>query len=524
MKRSVFAALLAVVAVALAAKPTGAGVLPNTPATASVENLVKSEPWHGQSCLQLSEVRIDTGTIVATAADYEMDGTMWVAYSNSNTQRVYLARSTDHGATWQGVMAMSTVPLALVTHLGLVVTPGDLADSAFAYVFLIHPDNNGDMLCVRVEKDGSNFVTSLVHGGPEVINNFRVCRDYDIPPYWLYCIAGDDDHVHPDLDDFLMRSTDYGKTWTKLNDLEFFSDGSIAAGAGTYLYIAGYVGGAAQGSKGVLDLAVNSFRGSPGYWTERPVMVDTFPVKDPVIAPSFVLPEQDAVIWTLYSHDFNGSGDWDMLYVYSTDAGASWNGPERMSGDGDVSEVCGDIKPFTEPGNTRVDASFIYEQPADWGVYRRDGEQANPTTWSPKLRININHAQPDQSVRPLLVYSPGGPSDHAGCVFVGPVYKNVYFNAPWLPGVAEEASAKLEAGFSVAPNPAGENVRFALPRVAGARVVVYDAAGREVLRLPADADFSWDRTDARGDRVPAGVYIVRLVAPERSVSRRLVLR
>jgi hypothetical protein len=523
MKRSVFAILLAVVAVALAAKPTGAGVLPNTPATASVENLVKSEPWHGQSCFQPPDVRIDTGTIVATAADYEMDGTMWVAYSNSNTQKVYLARSTDHGATWQGVRAISTTPPHLQTHLGLVVTPGDLADSAFAYVFLIHPDNNGDMVCVRVTKDGSDYLTFVVHGGPEVINNFRACRSYDIAPYHLYCIAGDDDHT-PGLDDFLMRSTDDGKTWTKVYDMERASDGSIAAGAGSYIYVAAYVGYPPH--KGALLLQVNTNYGEPGFWGPLNVVEpDTYTVMDPVITPSFVLPEQDAVIWVLYSHDYQGSGDWDMLYAYSTDAGNSWSAGWSMSAASSSNERFGDIKPLTEPGDPKVDASYIHEEPTDWAVYRRDCDQSNPRTWSlPALRMNITDAQPDQSVRPLLVHSPGGPSDHVGCVFVGPVFQNIYFNAPWLPGVAEEASATLEAGFSIAPNPAGENVRFILPRVAGACAVVYDAAGREVVRLAADADLSWNRRDARGDRVPAGVYIVRLVASERSVSRRLVLR
>jgi hypothetical protein len=63
-----------------------------------------------------------------------------------------------------------------------------------------------------------------------------------------------------------------------------------------------------------------------------------------------------------------------------------------------------------------------------------------------------------------------------------------------------------------------------VPKIAGSRLAVYDAAGREVTELPAHMSTLWNRTDARGNRVPAGVYLVRLTSPTLSASRRLVLR
>jgi hypothetical protein len=485
----------------------------------SAADAVTFKPWQGQSLgMDGPDVFIDSGTIRATAADYEMDGTMWLAYSKSAPDSwVYVTRSSDHGTTWHGVFSVRTDPVSRVEHLGLIVGQGD---SAFVYVFLVHPRQNGDMLCVRFKKNGSNALAFYMKSGADSIDNFKVCRDYSGGSYWLYCVAGKDDHdTH--MDDFVLRSTDYAKSWALTNTFRYVSDGSYAAGADEYLYMAGRRG--ASPYMGRLNMLVNRFWGAPDSWVETSVAPDTFTVMDPVIAPSFELPAENAVIWTLYSHDFLGSGDYDMKYVYSTDAGVTWSASYYLTGSSAATERFGDIKPYSVAGNTRVNASYLSEA-AFRTVYRRDCEQSTPTNWSDTLRINSNSAGTGQSTRPLLVYSPGAPGTDAGCVFVGGGLQNVYWNSPWTTAVAEERRVKPDVGLTVSPNPAAEQVRFTVPKIAGSRLAVYDAAGREVTELPAHMSTLWNRTDARGNRVPAGVYLVRLTSPTLSASRRLVLR
>ncbi|MBM3332907.1 hypothetical protein FJY68_13840, partial [candidate division WOR-3 bacterium] len=363
MRRNVFAVLLAVAAVALAAKPAGNGVLPalpydpattcigpalpadadprvaairaeqnqaaargdkalarelesklqaiyleHQPAPGSAENAVRLVSRPGESSFDLPDALIDTGIIWATAADYEIDGTMWVAYSKySPDSSVTIVRSVDHGTTWEWVQGFYTVPTSLVEHLGIVVGQGD---SGFVYVFLVHPDNDGDMICVRFNRNGSGQVNSWVKSGTDTINNFRVCRDYSGDNYGLYCVAGDDDHTQ-EMDDFLLRSLDYGKTWAVTNTFRYASDGSYQAGAGSYLYMSGRPGFSPH--NGQLGILVNPAWGAMDSWREVSVAPDTFMVMDPVIAPSFVTPPESAAIWTLYSHNYEGTGDWDML-------------------------------------------------------------------------------------------------------------------------------------------------------------------------------------------------------------------
>jgi len=82
---------------------------------------------------------------------------------------------------------------------------------------------------------------------------------------------------------------------------------------------------------------------------------------------------------------------------------------------------------------------------------------------------------------------------------------------------------------ALTPNPAtrGVSFRFALAQPGRARVDVFDAQGRRVA-TPIDADYApgtfagaWNGLDARGVRVNAGVYTVRLRAPGIDQSRQL---
>lgn len=68
------------------------------------------------------------------------------------------------------------------------------------------------------------------------------------------------------------------------------------------------------------------------------------------------------------------------------------------------------------------------------------------------------------------------------------------------------------------PNPAGGEVtiRFVLARSTWARITIHDLQGR-LLRVlhqgvarPGENEVRWDRRDARGHTVPAGVYYYRL--------------
>jgi len=81
------------------------------------------------------------------------------------------------------------------------------------------------------------------------------------------------------------------------------------------------------------------------------------------------------------------------------------------------------------------------------------------------------------------------------------------------------------------PNPFGSTTKiaFALPSAERVTLAIYDLAGRRVRALvdgarPAGTQgVTWDGTDARGESVPAGIYVYRLRAGSFDQGRRMVL-
>lgn len=81
------------------------------------------------------------------------------------------------------------------------------------------------------------------------------------------------------------------------------------------------------------------------------------------------------------------------------------------------------------------------------------------------------------------------------------------------------------------PNPftGTTSIRFAVPRPGPVELSVYDVAGRKVADLlgtvlqPAEYAVRWDRRDASGRRVAAGLYFYRIDVAGESLSRRMVV-
>jgi subtilisin family serine protease len=82
----------------------------------------------------------------------------------------------------------------------------------------------------------------------------------------------------------------------------------------------------------------------------------------------------------------------------------------------------------------------------------------------------------------------------------------------------------------VTPNPstADARIRFTLPVGGETRLRVYDCAGRLVRELASGAEpagehvFSWDGADSQGRQPSAGVYVMRLDTPMRTLRRKFV--
>ncbi|HXS81370.1 MAG TPA: S8 family serine peptidase [Methylomirabilota bacterium] len=97
------------------------------------------------------------------------------------------------------------------------------------------------------------------------------------------------------------------------------------------------------------------------------------------------------------------------------------------------------------------------------------------------------------------------------------------------PTLATPDGAFAHVSLNVVPNPSNEGtfIRFSLPAAGPARLRVFDCMGRLMRELPIGEmsagphATAWDGTDASGDPVDPGVYVVRLETTNGAVVRRL---
>lgn len=107
-----------------------------------------------------------------------------------------------------------------------------------------------------------------------------------------------------------------------------------------------------------------------------------------------------------------------------------------------------------------------------------------------------------------------------------------FFDIGWFPQLVDvPADKRVAFAFTQAPNPTreGGTLRFRLPSAQHVELSLYDLAGRRIARLVngplegGEHSVSWARTDDRGHRVAAGVYLARIKAGSLERTVNLVL-
>ena len=453
-----------------------------------------------------ADVTIDEGRFLATAADYELGGPMWVTAFNQEDTAVHLYVSNDHGETWEGVTWWATSPRLTLTPLGCVVGEGD---SLFVYCFFIDPrGDGGDLMAMRWDPRLQAVEFPAVLAGPDTVTDFAVCRDYKGADYWLYATAANELGPADAFNDFLLRSTDYGLSWAVLDTFRYIRNPHMSASVGSWMFMSLEIGPEFPGNYGVL---ANSWFWSPdSMWWSTSLFPDTFEVHDVVVAPAFTEPADSAMLWLVYASNRENSGDWNIKYRWCSDLSfpPDWSDTLVLAGHPDYDEYFPDIRNYSFAGNAWMNVCYITEGPSFRAVQRRHAHASTPTDWSEPLTINTNSAGTGSDVKPKLCYSPGaGPG--AGAIFTGEGLTNLYWNAPWHVVAVEEGTSRSRR------EPGQTVCRGTLIVPDGRGAVLFDMSGRQVMRLRQGEN------DVRG--LPAGVYYLRAAqGGAASLSRKLV--
>ena len=138
----------------------------------------------------------------------------------------------------------------------------------------------------------------------------------------------------------------------------------------------------------------------------------------------------------------------------------------------------------------------------------------------PRVHLNLWQlnapAAAQEAVFDAFAFRPACPSGFCGIVGVLP--------AP----SPSAASVKLAAA---APNPSasGTTLRYTLATSAEADLSIFDISGRRIRRLasgivgPGEHAVVWNARNDTGQRVPPGVYLVRLRTPDTAETRRVII-
>lgn len=470
---------------------------------------------------------IFTGRVSALSADYEMDGTMWAAFASQVDSTVWIYKSTDHGSHWAKVQQIWWPPKHIINKIELVVGSGD---SGFVYVFENVPTNNGDLYVLRCAKDGSGLTGWAVLAGADSITDFTACRDYSPTSYWLYAVAHNGLEADSWPRSFLLRSVDWGKTWAVTDTILNRALPRMAFGAGSHGYMACVPNQAYW--KGYVATGFTNSWSSPGTWYTTDFRPDTFRINDAAIAPAFTTPPESAAVWLAYTHNYNGTADWDIYSAYSPrpagDTLITWTGPTHVASTTSP-EAYVDLKNYSSSGNGYVNLSYVKIDTTNHHNNAWLGYSVNtaPTTWTALSDTWVNktgYTGFGFTAFPRIVYSPGGPGTGGGLIFPGYTYPNNvngYFNAPWF-SFAITSPAQPErpaATFRVAPSVARGPVRVSWNGSA-IRLTITDVTGRIVrsIAAPAGSSFVWD------GRVPAGTYLVCLTTSNGTAAKPVVIQ
>ncbi len=466
-------------------------------------------------------VTVDTMHFMDFACDCNYaDGTMYALTANFDSiARLY--RSVDHGVSWQYVYWMGLSPADVFANVGLVVGEGD---SSFIYCFLRHRIDNGDVYLIRIAPDLSSHTFYGVSTLSDTVNYFSVCRDFHAG-YYLYLATSN--QMTSGTDGKFWRSTDYGVTWSS-GSMGQVWDPCVRAGADNLMGMAWTW----PGRTGVW-VELNTNRGDPIAWqTPYSVGFDTFQTYYPTLAIANTSPDTEATMWVGYSYNWHNTNDWDVWSAVRSHAWAdTWQRQWPISDRSDSSEWGADIEPYKAPGNQYVDVTYEVADQAFSHVnnYWAWSNAASPGTWSGQTPTNDSGTSgSDWWYEEKVIYSPGASGSGGGVLFTrwdgGNWPRGLYFNAPWLAGVAEDNSRKaLGAGLRVAPTMTSGVTCITVPQ--GTKTVtISDAAGRRVGRFerPSGA-MTWNGLDLNGKQVGAGVYIIRAETGSGSSSAKVVV-
>jgi hypothetical protein len=314
---------------------------------------------------------VHSGAVYSSGSDNAENGDLYVAVStrpSSQSGRIEIRRSTDHGQTWS---SWDTYDHGYgIVDIDLVVSEWGTGDVVSNEVLVLVADTASQILCVRFPMSGGTPVGYQVQAAASgwTRDDVQIVRDTGSANYPVYVTWESLNSGTGASSTSFARSLNNGTIW---QDYEYESESAqsqIAAGPGTIVH---RVIRRLPNADDAIEVKRSTDSGQTwsSSWIDLTAGDDALFHWNPTIGTS--TDGAYPVVWVGY--DTFGDEE-DVHFAYSTNNGATWltaNQAQVLAGRIGVHETRASIEGYRDGVSQWVNTSFLQEAAGGWQVVWR---------------------------------------------------------------------------------------------------------------------------------------------------------
>ncbi len=479
------------------------------------------------------DVRINESNVTAAnpSLAHGPNGVLYAAVEDATLQWLYVYRSTDHGSTWSYMTGITGGPSGFDASYPSIACGQDGSGMTWVFVAYEDRDPSGTRGVDILRFDGNNPSNAdifYVVGGIQMDDSIHPALCTDWPTYTnfsVYLAYNRRGGIDPAMEVVFARSDDLCQSW-RANQVLASSPlstnqrpaiafgGPIGFPGDSYRVFVTYENAVPAGSGWTNDVFIRASRDFGNSW-DPPAQLTTSADDD--YDARVAAPVNDPAVVVVYTSNWLNSGDLDIRYAYSVDAGVNWTTAQLLAGSGLV-EMAPDI---TVLYNHRFHCAYW----TGFNIIYRWADPTSPTQWSDPGIVNDTQTADPTHPRPAVCAMVGMPESSEGSLAWTDLRNSrfdTYFDlAPAGSSAVALGDVKLPGGTVIElsspyPNPGrgGETTHFPLrlSRAAAVRLDLYDAGGRKIATSPVfDLGPGPQIVDWRIGKVASGAYSVRVM-------------
>jgi hypothetical protein len=433
---------------------------------------------------------------------------------------VRLFKSYDLGLNWNYIVGCYVPGTEAYEPEVIYTLDGDY------HLFFRTSNNLGSIICFNFDDQG-NWTAPWITTEADTISNYTVTSDRaDYPSYYYFYLmyhkqlggAGSDQC-------WFTRSLDQGESWETPTALQGAGSEWPDLVYGSY----GYLFQTRLWFQTSGDITIRS-RTSADYGNSwggsQTVFGDTTRKMGPQIAASH---DGQNHLWVVCPR-FEPGVDYGNIWSRSTDQGGSWGGVGYINSAAGYQEVLPDIEIHDGTYDSLYYPYVTFIRSADdWtSPYVSSFFWCSGDTWSHPDSSHNDYVP--EFTRPIQTWQGGGVPAMA---YVGENGVNVYFDG-WAVGVDEEEGtvSKKTIIKNAKPNPftSMTRVEYTLPHSGLVTVKAYNVLGQEVatifngMKESGNHTVNWYGVDNSGNKLPKGIYFLKVNTPDISSTKKLILQ